>query len=330
MRTLLLDAGKIGDIDRTVAILKNSGTVVVPTETVYGLVADMYNERAIRSVFSAKGRSFDNPLTVHISHLDQLEDLATGLDRRVTLLSEVFWPGPLTIVVRRSKKVPDLITAKTEHVGVRFPSGSVIRKVIDKLGSPVVAPSANISGGISPTSFKHVFDDMNQKVDAILKGDDSEFLGIESTVISLVEDTPKILRLGAISLRDIRKVLDNVDIKLSNKVTHYRLKRKFDILAIDDVHCSFSNYINEKKETNIAAFCFTEDEPEIKDVICVTYGSVYNTSEQAKNLYNSMRKLECLPDYVNKIYAHLPKKAEVESPVFSKILEFANFNVVNT
>ncbi len=328
METLLLDARNSGDVDRAVVVLKDEGSVAVPTETVYGLAANMFSESAVNSVFLAKRRSFENPLTVHIAHLSQFWDVADNIDERAAALAKIFWPGPLTLVVKKSRIVPDFVTASTDYVGVRFPSGCVIRELIDGLCFPVVAPSANVSGGISPTCFLHVFNEMNHRVNAILRGDDEIFLGVESTVVSLVGGTPKILRMGAISVEDISRVIGNAKLELSGEFSHYKLNRGFTVVAVKCVNCSFSDFINKKEDDGVAALCFTEDGNKINGVPCVTYGPIDDFFEQGRNLYSAMKKLETLPDRVSKVYVHLPESVGLGCSIYSKIMEFSQFNVI--
>jgi L-threonylcarbamoyladenylate synthase len=188
-------------------IIKNGGTVVFPTETVYGIGADVFNAQAVTKIFKAKGRPSDNPLIVHISCMEMLDRIAIDIPDLFYILSDRFWPGPLTMVLHKKPDVPDIVTAGLKTVAVRFPSDKVAKTLIDLSGTPVCAPSANISGRPSATMPSHVLDDLYGKTDAIILSSDSA-LGIESTVIDLTAKKPVILRPGKISAAEISEALN--------------------------------------------------------------------------------------------------------------------------
>ena len=202
LKDILSDEKKL--IKAAVTIQKG-GLVVFPTETVYGLGADALNDRAVKSIFAAKGRPPDNPLIVHIAGVEDIETIAE-IDIIALKLFRVFSPGPLTIIMKKKKLVPDIVTAGLDTVAVRIPSHPVARKIISACGRPVAAPSANISGRPSPTNFSMAFSEMNGKVDVIIDGGDCN-IGIESTVISINGKTVNILRPGVITGEMIKKAL---------------------------------------------------------------------------------------------------------------------------
>jgi len=187
-------------------VLRGGGLVAFPTETVYGLGADAYNASAVRRIFEVKGRPPDNPLIVHISRLEQLEELASSLPPAAEELARAFWPGPLTIVVPRSPRVPDEVTASLPKVAVRMPAHKVALALIEELGSPIAAPSANLSGRPSPTSAEHVLRDLGGRVEGILDAGDTLY-GVESTIVDLTSEPPVLLRPGALPLERIEHVL---------------------------------------------------------------------------------------------------------------------------
>lgn len=193
------------------AFIKRGGIVAFPTETVYGLGADAFDEDAIAKIFEAKRRPADNPLIAHVGSLDQIGELAVGLTPTAHTLVDQFFPGPLTLVLKKSGRVPMIATAGLETVGVRMPSGKLAREFLRACSVPVVAPSANISGRPSPTTWEAVFEDLNGRIDCILQGEPTDF-GIESTVVDCTTDTPLLLRVGAVSIEDLRAVVPSIEI----------------------------------------------------------------------------------------------------------------------
>lgn len=192
------------------AVIKAGGIAAFPTETVYGLGADIFNESAIEKVFRAKGRPADNPLIAHVSDVDQIARLTDFLTPAAERLLEAFAPGPLTVVVRRSPDVPLLATAGLDTIGIRMPRLPIAREFLAACGVPVVAPSANISGRPSPTTWQAVLEDLDGRIDCLLKGDGCE-IGLESTVVDCTGEIAAVLRSGAISVEQIREVIPEVD-----------------------------------------------------------------------------------------------------------------------
>lgn len=194
------------EIELAAEILSSGGLVAFPTETVYGLGADALNPEAVGKVYAAKGRPSDNPMIVHISSKNDLKELTPEVTENMKLLMAAFWPGPMTMVVERNPIVPDVTTGGLDTVGIRMPDHPVALSLIEKAGCLVAAPSANLSGKPSPTSPKHVIEDLNGRVEAIIASDDCQ-VGIESTVIDMTESTPMILRPGIITREDFEAVL---------------------------------------------------------------------------------------------------------------------------
>ena len=218
-------------IDEAASLIKGGELVVFPTETVYGLGANAFDEEAVKKIFEAKGRPQDNPLIVHISSLEQVRDIAVDIPSVFYELAEKFMPGPLTIILKKSDKIPYVVTAGGETVGVRMPKNVWARKLIEK-SFPLAAPSANRSKHISPTTAKHVYDDLCGEVPLILDGG-SCLVGIESTVLDLTVDIPTILRPGAITAEMLADIVGTVSengrvVKIAKapgmKYTHYAPK----------------------------------------------------------------------------------------------------------
>lgn len=190
-------------------VLKEGGLVAFPTETVYGLGCNALDEEAVSKIFEVKGRPGDNPLIIHISEIEMLDNLVKDYSGIVKKVISKFWPGPLTIVFKSSDLVPSCVTAGLETVAVRMPSNAIAQKLIEIADVPVAAPSANLSGKPSPTSAKHVIDDLSGKIECIIDGGDCE-VGLESTVLDMSSDLPTILRPGGVTIEELRKVIPSV------------------------------------------------------------------------------------------------------------------------
>ncbi|MCL6642853.1 MAG: threonylcarbamoyl-AMP synthase, partial [Candidatus Bipolaricaulota bacterium] len=208
MRTEILSADAAA-IERAAQIIRSGGVVAFPTETVYGLGADALNEDAVRKIFTAKERPFDDPLIVHIAHAEQLSLLARHIPRQAWDLTERFWPGPLTLVLPKTDRVPTVTAGGLDTVAVRAPAHPVARSLIERSGVPIAAPSANRFGRPSPTTAQHVWDDLNGRIDLILDGGPTP-IGVESTVLDLTQDPPMVLRPGGVTLEELREVLGEV------------------------------------------------------------------------------------------------------------------------
>ena len=191
--------------------IRNGGLVAFPTETVYGIGANSFNERAIMKIFQAKGRPQDNPLIIHVSDIKTVNELVDKIPVKAKILMDKFWPGPLTLIFKKSSKVPIANTAGLDTVAIRMPSNKIAYLLIKEAGVPISAPSANISGRPSPTDAVHVIEDLEGKVDIIIDGGSCD-VGVESTVIDLTVETPMILRPGAITKAMIEKFIGKVNI----------------------------------------------------------------------------------------------------------------------
>lgn len=185
------------------------GVVAFPTETVYGLAANAFDVAAVAKIFTAKGRPSDNPLIVHCSDISQIEEITTGINENARLLIDKFFPGPLTLVLNRSKKIPDIVSAGLGTVGIRIPSLQLARDLIAAAGVPIAAPSANISGKPSPTTWQAVQEDLDGRIDCILQGEPTIF-GLESTVVDCTVEPPVILRSGGLTYEKMAQVVPNI------------------------------------------------------------------------------------------------------------------------
>jgi L-threonylcarbamoyladenylate synthase len=203
-------------IRQAAEVLRRGGLVAFPTETVYGLGADVLNLEAVRKVFVAKERPPDNPLIVHIAISRQLDDIVDEIPEKGALLGETFWPGPLTLVMKRTILISDLVTAQLDTVAVRMPNHPVPLAMIEALGEGVVGPSANLSGRPSPTTAQHVYDDLRGRVDLILDAGPTP-IGLESTVVDVMTDPPAILRLGGLTRERIEEVIGPVSLGIEEE-----------------------------------------------------------------------------------------------------------------
>ena len=302
-------------ISRAAQILKNDGIVGIPTETVYGLAASAYSVKAIAKVFEAKGRPQDNPLIVHISDLDMITDITDSFDEKAKKCAEAFWPGPFTMVLKRFDKIPSEVSAGLDTVAVRMPDSKVARDVINKAGLPLAAPSANISGSPSPTSAYHVLADLDGKIDGILMGENSG-VGVESTVVSLCMDPPRLLRPGGITVEQLKTVLPDIvidkavlsEVEQGQKVSSPGMKYKHYAPKTDTVLVcgntdKFADFVNSKKDS--LAICFNEDIDKI-NIKKICYGNMADESSLAHNLFSVLREAD--EKGVKTVYIHAPSK----------------------
>ena len=205
------------DIETAAAILREGGLVGIPTETVYGLGASGLNPDAVRRIFEAKGRPQDNPLILHIPDETWLERYCRNIPPAAYTLAEKFWPGPLTMILRRRENVPNAVTAGLDTVGVRCPDHPVTLAIIRAAGVPVAAPSSNLSGRPSPTCAAHMAEDMDGRIDAIVDGGPCG-VGVESTIVDLTCNPPRLLRPGGVPMEELHSVLGGMAIDPA--VTH--------------------------------------------------------------------------------------------------------------
>ena len=337
MKTKKLDA--INDYGNSVKqaseILKSGGIVAIPTETVYGLAASAYSDSAIKAVFDAKGRPQDNPLIVHISSLDMLNDVARDIPDAAYKCAEKFWPGPFTMVLPKGDSIADSVSAGLDTVAVRYPSEKTICDIIKTSGLPLAAPSANTSGKPSPTTAAHVIDDLDGKIDAVVIGGDCA-VGVESTVVSLVGDKPRLLRPGAVTPEQLRTVLPDLVIddavleKLKEgekaaspgmKYKHYAPKTE--AFLVEGCGNSFVKFVNQKDDC--AAVCFEEEYYYI-NVPKISYGMKRNESTLAQNVFSVLRDVDALG--VKEVYIHAPSKDGVGLAVYNRLIRACGFKVI--
>jgi L-threonylcarbamoyladenylate synthase len=199
--------------------IQHGEIVAFPTETVYGLGANIFNEEAVKKIFLAKGRPADNPLIAHIHDVSQLEEITSGIPANAAKLIKAFFPGPLTLILPKNERVPAVVTAGLNTIGARMPKDPIARQFLRACAVPVVAPSANLSGRPSPTTWQAVRADLDGRISCILKGDQTK-VGLESTVVDCTGDGPVILRAGAVTLEELSKVIPETEIATEAGAMH--------------------------------------------------------------------------------------------------------------
>jgi len=335
METLFLRAHNKHDIERAGELLREGGLVAIPTETVYGLAANALDGTAVKRIYAAKGRPSDNPLIVHVSGFSQIAPLVREVPDAARKCAEAFWPGPLTMILEKSELIPPETSGGLGTVALRLPAHPAARAVIEAAGVPLAAPSANLSGRPSPTTFAHVRADLNGKVEALLDGGDCQ-VGVESTVISLVGGTPRVLRPGGVTLAQLQAVLGEVELdpavlhqlregaKAASpgmKYKHYSPRAR--VTLVDAAPEEYGAFVNEKKGG--WALCFDEDLPFV-ELPAVCLGSRYDGAEQARRLFRALLELD--EKGAQTAYAHCPMQTGIGLAVYNRLLRAAGFDLV--
>lgn len=302
------------EIDRitdAAKIILDGGTVVFPTETVYGLGANGLDERACDRIFEIKGRPRDNPLILHISGIRSLYDLTLGISRKTRDFAERIWPGPITLLLKANPNIPRAVTAGLPTVAIRCPANRIALSLIERSGLPIAAPSANISTRPSTTRLEHVIRDLDGKVDMIIDGGQTTF-GLESTIIDMTSDPPRLLRPGAFTVDEIERYLgsisipdrkshmpDNKEIAIAPgmKYKHYAPDKRLVLAAEPDLLREAARLAAERRE-RIAILCSNQvakrlnDSSDMDNTSLITLGSDEDLYEIARNLFDAFRALD--------------------------------------
>jgi L-threonylcarbamoyladenylate synthase len=290
-------------IEKAAEVIRRGGLVAFPTETVYGLGADIFNPDAVTNIFKAKNRPYNDPLIIHITDMEDLYRLTTHVPDLAVRLTGQFWPGPLTLLLNKSALVPDVITGGLATVAVRMPVHPIAYSLIQAAQTPVAAPSANTFCKPSSTLFEHVYDDLNGKIDLIIKTDIRQ-IGIESTIIDLTKDEPLILRPGAVTAEDLALVIN--DVRLSGNLTLKNAPGMFEKHYAPDTKLVLATGSEEEQirkiQAKVAEYRLTKVPYAIlcKDETCSNYagadvlsmGSKENLAECAMNLFKALRQLD--------------------------------------
>ena len=290
-------------------IIKDGGIVLFPTETVYGIGADALNNEAVKKIFIAKGRAQDNPLILHISDMEMLSQIAENISETECKLMDAFWPGPFTIILNKKSGIANVATCGGDTVGVRMPSNKIAHDLIKEAGVPIAAPSANISGKPSGTNLKDIFEELKDRVDFIIDGGETD-IGIESTVVRVIDDEVKILRPGKITKEDIEEVISHVEIDKNvmgeiaqgervlspgMKYRHYAPKTHCKLVYSKDeekMRDTIYEIVDKFQKEKVLILSFTEDLNDYKKYKTIDIGSKNDLDEVSHNIFSSLRRID--------------------------------------
>jgi L-threonylcarbamoyladenylate synthase len=337
LKTKLLQENEIAE---AAALIRAGEAVGMPTETVYGLACDAGNPDAVRKVFAAKGRPADNPLIVHIADLADWQPLVTEIPPLAQKLAERFWPGPLTIILPRTERVPAITAGGLDSVGVRFPAHPVAQAFIKAAGVPIAAPSGNRSGSPSPTTSAHMMADMDGRIPAIIEGG-SCFCGVESTVIVLDDaETVRVLRPGFVTPEQLGTVAKNVivdpavlaQISADTVVRSPGMKYKHyapnaQVTLVQGGQAEFLSFMREHNAEGSAALVFDADLSlcEEQGIRCRAYGDT--DEERAAAFFAALRDADAAG--VQHLYVRAPRTDGVGLAVYNRLIRAAGYDIVN-
>lgn len=342
MKTELLRAGRTG-IRRAGELLRQGQVVGIPTETVYGLAANALDEQAVSRIFEAKGRPQDNPLIVHISALEQLEGLAEDIPPTVYRMAEHFWPGPLTMILKKADRIPLRTSAGLDTVGIRMPAHPVARAIIEAAGVPLAAPSANLSGKPSPTTARDVLEDMDGRVAAIVDGGACQ-VGVESTVVDMTGEYPQVLRPGAITEEMIARAMGRASTDRATleglksdgpvrspgmKYRHYAPKAPVTLFegAPED---TFAAIRAAMREPWTGVLCFEEYLPAIraeKSRLVYSLGYSWDHAEHARRVFSLLRRFD--HTRARRILVQCPRILGANAGAVNRLRKAAGFQSVD-
>ena len=339
METLLLSAADPATAQIAADIIKKGGLVAIPTETVYGLGANGLDEQAVIKIFEAKGRPQDNPLILHVAEPAEMEKFCHDIPKSAYLLAEKFWPGPLTMVLPARDIVPRRTTAGLDTVAVRCPDNDATRQIIRLSGVPIAAPSANISGKPSTTTAQHDFHDHNGKIDAIVDGGPCR-VGVESTIVDLTDERPRLLRPGGITPEQLMEVLGDLVIDKAvtaqidkdavvkapgMKYRHYAPQEPVVIVAGSREKAA--QYIKRHFVPGDRVLCFQEELPLYQDCNPLAYGKESQVETLSAGLFAALRELDDAS--IHQVYARCPVGGGVAYAVQNRLKKAAAFHIVD-
>jgi L-threonylcarbamoyladenylate synthase len=339
MKTQYLSANHPETACIAAEIIKNGGLVAIPTETVYGLGANGLDEAAVAKIFLAKGRPQDNPLILHISGPEQIELFCHHIPQKAYDLAEKFWPGPLTIVLPARSIVPKRTTGGLRTVAVRCPDNDVTRRIIELAGVPIAAPSANISGKPSTTTAQHVAHDHDGKIDAIVDGGACR-VGVESTIVDLTEERPRLLRPGGITPEQLIEVLgdlvvdkavtaqidkDEVVKAPGMKYRHYAPQSE--VVIVSGSREKAAAYIRANFVPGDRVLCFEEELSLYEGCAPLSYGQEADVNSLSAGLFAALRELD--DPAVHQVYARCPVGGGVAYAVQNRLKKAAAFHIVD-
>jgi L-threonylcarbamoyladenylate synthase len=332
-------AAQQAELQEAAEIIRTGGLVAIPTETVYGLGANALNPEAVARIYEAKGRPSDNPLIIHVPGADWLERYCVNVPESAYQLAERFWPGPLTMILQRNPIVPDRTTGGLDTVGVRCPAHPVTLALISAADVPIAAPSANISGRPSCTTAQHVLEDVGGKIECILDGGACA-VGVESTIIDLTVQPPRLLRPGGLPLEQLEEVLGTVEVDAAvtrqmgegeqprapgMKYRHYAPAAP--VTVVTGPAAKSARYIRQNLTADCGVICYDEFAPMFSDVTTRLFGSFQNQLEQAQKVFDALRSFDETP--VTQIYAQCPDSTGLGLAVGNRLKKAAGFHVVD-
>ena len=339
MNTLFLSAAAPDTALVAADIIKNGGLVAIPTETVYGLGANGLDEAAVAKIFEAKGRPQDNPLILHVADAADMEKFCHSIPKAAYALADAFWPGPLTLVLPARDTVPKRTTAGLSTVAVRCPDCDITRSIIRLAGVPVAAPSANISGKPSTTTAQHVLHDHDGRIDAIVDGGSCR-VGVESTIVDLTEERPRLLRPGGITPEQLLEVLGDLVIDKAvtaridkdavvkapgMKYRHYAPSEPVVIVAGSREKAA--QYIHRHFTPGDRVLCFEEELPLYADCAPLSYGKEADVQTLSAGLFAALRELD--DPAIHQVYARCPEGGGIAYAVQNRLKKAAAFHIVD-
>ena len=339
MKTLLLSAEAADTAAIAARLIQSGELVAIPTETVYGLGADGLNPDAVAKIFIAKGRPQDNPLILHVAQASDMEQLCHHIPAGAYALAEKFWPGPLTLVLPARDIVPRRTTGGLDTVAVRCPDSAITREIIRLSGVPIAAPSANISGKPSTTTAAHVLHDHDGKIAAIVDGGPCR-VGVESTIVDLTEERPRLLRPGGITPEQLVEGLG--DLVVDKAVTaqidkdavvkapglkyrHYAPDCL--VIIVSGSRQAAADYIHHVWEPGDRVLCFEEELPLYAGYAPLAYGREADVETLSAGLFAALRILD--DPAVRRVYARCPVGGGVAYAVQNRLKKAAGFHIVN-
>lgn len=322
--------------------IKNGETVIFPTETVYGLGANAMDENAAKKIYEAKGRPSDNPLIVHIADVEEVEKIALEVGEKARLAMDSFWPGPLTIILKKKEVVPNITSGGLSTVAIRMPSNKIANALIRESKTQIAAPSANISGRPSPTKAEHVVNEMSGRVYGIIMGGDCDF-GLESTVVDFSEDKPMILRPGSITKEMLEEVLGEVSIDPSLSKKEDNIKAKAPGMKYKHYSPNAQVYIVKGEENNVVLkmnelsrknhaedkktgiMCMSKDIDKFECDYIVDLGKDYD--EVAANLFDALIKMD--EAKMDIVYSVCFENCGVGQAIMNRLLKSAGYRIID-
>lgn len=339
MKTLLLSAADAGTPALAAELIRSGELVAIPTETVYGLGANGLSEAAVAKIFEAKGRPQDNPLILHISAPEEMEQFCHSIPESAYALAKAFWPGPLTMVLPARDCVPKRTTGGLSTVAVRCPDNAVTRQIIRLSGVPIAAPSANLSGKPSTTTAQHVLHDHDGKIAAVVDGGPCR-VGVESTIVDLTEQRPRLLRPGGITPEQLTAVLGDLVIDKAvtaqidkdavvkapgMKYRHYAPAEP--VVIVSGSRQAAAAYIHRHFQPGDRVLCFEEELPLYADCAPLAYGREADVATLSAGLFAALRELD--DPAIHQVYARCPVGGGVAYAVQNRLKKAAAFHIVD-